>query len=128
MNSIPSLQEEEEEMQIVYKETPSQPSNPYNNVAGLGADMDLSEEEAKRKKAEERIQKLRNLSYNVQSGDPNGDFDTVPAYIRKNLEMLGGAESSAAESYYSKYTVNSEEKEGTNISSLNAFLEGKKPD
>jgi len=129
MNSIPNLQQEEEEMQIVYKETPQQPQvpNPYANAA-LGGQQDLSEEEMKRKKAEERIQKLRNLSYNVQNGDPSGDFDAVPAYVRRNLEMLGGAQSSAAENYYSKYTVNKDDKEGANISSLNAFLEGKKPD
>ena len=114
-------------MQIVYKEAPQQSPQHYNSN-GLGGDQDLSEEEIKRKKAEERIQKLRNLSYNVQSGDPNGDFDAVPAYVRKNLEMLGGSESSTAENYYSKYTVNADEKDGTNISSLNAFLEGNKPD
>ena len=128
LNSIPDLQQEEEEMQIVYKETTPQPAaNPYATAA-LGGQQDLSEEEIKRKKAEERIQKLRNLSYNVQSGDPNGDFDAVPAYVRRNLEMLGGAESSTAENYYSKYTVNKDDKDGANISSLNAFLEGKKPD
>lgn len=131
MNSIPNLQQEEEEMQIVYKETPQQPQTPAPNPyasAALGGLQDLSEEEMKRKKAEERIQKLRNLSYNVQNGDPGGDFDAVPAYVRRNLEMLGGAESSTAENYYSKYTVNKDDKDGTNISSLNAFLEGKKPD
>jgi cell division protein FtsZ len=129
MNTIPNLQQEEEEMQIVYKEAPQPVTNPAQPVGvALGGDQDLSEEEMKKRKAEERIQKLRNLSYNVQSGDPNGDFDAVPAYVRRNLEMLGGAESSTAENYYSKYTVNKDEKEGTNISSLNAFLEGKKPD
>ncbi|UAY53949.1 cell division protein FtsZ [Arachidicoccus terrestris] len=129
MNTIPNLQQEEEEMQIVYKDTPQPVTTPAQPVgAALGGDQDLSEEEMKKRKAEERIQKLRNLSYNVQSGDPNGDFDAVPAYVRRNLEMLGGAESSTAENYYSKYTVNKDEKEGTNISSLNAFLEGKKPD
>jgi cell division protein FtsZ len=128
INSIPDFQQEEEEMQIVYKESTPQPAaNPYATAA-LGGQQDLSEEEMKRKKAEERIQKLRNLSYNVQSGDPNGDFDAVPAYVRRNLEMLGGAESSTAENYYSKYTVNKDDKDGANISSLNAFLEGKKPD
>ena len=129
MNTIPNLQQEEEEMQIVYKAAPQPVTYPAQPVGGaLGGDQDLSEEEMKKRKAEERIQKLRNLSYNVQSGDPNGDFDAVPAYVRRNLEMLGGAESSTAENYYSKYTVNKDEKEGTNISSLNAFLEGKKPD
>ena len=128
INSIPDFQQDEQEMQIVYKESTPQPAvNPYA-AAALGGQQDLSEEEMKRKKAEERIQKLRNLSYNVQSGDPNSDFDAVPAYVRRNLEMLGGAESSTAENYYSKYTVNKDDKDGANISSLNAFLEGKKPD
>lgn len=126
INSIPNIHEEEEEMQIVYKEEPK--VNPAANHADLGGQEDLTEEEIKRRKAEERIQKLRNLSYNIQNNDPSSEFDAVPAYVRRNLEMLGGAESTAAENYYSKYTVNKDDHDKTNISSLNAFLEGKKPD
>ncbi|HTN37695.1 MAG TPA: cell division protein FtsZ [Arachidicoccus sp.] len=128
MNAIPKFEEEEEQMQIVYKETPKE-ATPSNHVpSGFNEPEDLTEEEIKRRKAEERIQKLRNLSYNIQHSDPNSEFDAVPAYVRRNLEMLGGAESTAAENYYSKYTVSKDDHNDTNISSINAFLEGKKPD
>lgn len=132
MRSIPNIQQEEEEqMEIIYKEEPkaaaAAPAQP-NGIGDMNAPEDLTEEEIKRKKAEERIQKLRNLSYNIQNNEPNSEFDAVPAYVRRNLEMLGGAESSSAEDYYSKYTVNKDDNDKANISSLNAFLEGKKPD
>ncbi|MGF7232687.1 cell division protein FtsZ [Arachidicoccus sp.] len=119
---------QEEEMQIVFKENKNVilPSVPLTNAAG---NEDLSEEELKKRKAEERIQKLRNLSYNIQGNDIAEEYETVPAYVRRNLEMLNNSQAgSSAESYYSKYTVNKDEKEGINISGLNAFLEGKKPD
>lgn len=129
MRSIPNIQEEEEQMEIIYKEEPkAEVTTQPNGIGASNAPEDLTEEEIKRKKAEERIQKLRNLSYNIQNNDPNSEFDAVPAYVRRNLEMLGGAESSSAENYYSKYTVNKDDNDKTNISSLNAFLEGKKPD
>lgn len=118
---------EEESLQMVIKEqaVPQQPA--VTNTAAGNAE-DLSEEELKRKKAEERIQKLRNLSYNFSNGgDANNDLENIPAYMRRNLEMLDEP-SGVAENYYSKYTVNKDDKNGSNISSLNAFLEGKKPD
>lgn len=119
---------EEESLQMVIKEqaVPQQPV--FSNTVGNNTE-DLSEEELKRKKAEERIQKLRNLSYNFSNGgDANNDLENIPAYMRRNLEMLDGPSGNVAENYYSKYTVNKDDKNGSNISSLNAFLEGKKPD
>ncbi|HEY0299664.1 MAG TPA: cell division protein FtsZ [Arachidicoccus sp.] len=123
---FPSL--EEESLEMVIKENTSFGQQPaIADVAG-GGQEDLSEEELKRKKAEDRIQKLRNLSYNFSNSDANNDLDNVPAYVRRNLEMLDGPAGNVAENYYSKYTVNKDDKDGTNISSINAFLEGKKPD
>ena len=118
---------EEESLQMVIKEQELQQPVVTNMAAGNAGD--LSEEELKRKKAEERIQKLRNLSYNFSNGgDANNDLENIPAYMRRNLEMLDGPSGNVAENYYSKYTVNKDDKNGSNISSLNAFLEGKKPD
>ncbi len=120
---------QEEEMQIVFKENSNVPQQTVNFTNAAGNNEDLSEEEIKKRKAEERIQKLRNLSYNIKGNDIAEEFETVPAYVRRNLEMLdNNQEISSAESYYSKYTVNKDEKDGINISGLNAFLEGKKPD
>jgi len=89
---------------------------------------DLSEEE-QRRRSQERIQKLRTLSYNTNPSDPNNEFEMVPAYIRQKIDLLGNAFASA-DDFYSKVTVNTDEnnQNGAQLSSLNTFLEGKKPD
>ncbi|MFN9709955.1 MAG: cell division protein FtsZ [Bacteroidota bacterium] len=84
------------------------------------------EEEEQRKKASERLQKLRNLSFNIYGSDANNDFDTVPAYLRRNLELYSTI--SPAENFYSNYTVKADENNNTHISSMNSFLDGNKPD
>jgi cell division protein FtsZ len=45
------------------------------------------EEEEQQRRAAERLQKLRNLSFNFNAADPNNEFETVPAYIRRNMEL-----------------------------------------
>lgn len=92
-------------------------------------EMPSDEEAEQRRRAEDRIRKLRNLSFNMNSSEQNNEFDAVPAYVRKNMELFGNANSSSsADSYYSKYTVDKDDQEKTHISSLNSFLDGKKPD
>lgn len=86
----------------------------------------LSEEEELRRKALDRVQKLRNLSFSNFTTDANNEFDTVPAYLRRNLELYNTI--SPAENFYSNYTVQSDEQSQVNLNSLNTFLEGKKPD
>ncbi|MDE3235732.1 MAG: cell division protein FtsZ [Bacteroidota bacterium] len=83
--------------------------------------------EEQRRRAAERIQKLRNLSFNMNSSDPNNEFDAVPAYIRRNMELFGNTLTSV-ENFYSKYTVGKDENDNTHISAINTFLDGKKPD
>jgi cell division protein FtsZ len=84
------------------------------------------EAEEQKRKAAERLHKLRNLSFNVNS-DPNNEFENVPAYIRRNMELYGNS-FSAVENFYSNYTVKKDENNNTHISTLNTFLDGKKPD
>ena len=74
----------------------------------------------------ERLHKLRNLSFNLNAADPNNEFDAVPAYIRRNMELYNNA--STVENFYSNYTVKPEGKNSANISTLNSFFYGKKPD
>jgi cell division protein FtsZ len=69
---------------------------------------------------------LRNLSFN-NANEANSEFDAVPAYIRRNMELFGNTLTSV-ENFYSKYTVNKEENNNGPISTLNTFLDGKKPD
>lgn len=86
----------------------------------------LDEAEEQKRRAAERIQKLRNLSFNVNAADPNNEFETVPAYIRRNLELYNTI--SNVENFYSNYEVKTDENNNTQISTINTFLDGKKPD
>ena len=84
------------------------------------------EVEEQKRRAAERIQKLRNLSFNINAADPNNEFETVPAYIRRNLELYNTI--SPAQDFYSNYEVKPEGENKASISTLNTFLDGKKPD
>ena len=89
--------------------------SPTGNVAG-----------DQKQRATERLQKLRNLSFNLNAADPNNEFENVPAYIRRNMELYNN--TSSVENFYSNYTVKSDGKNNTTISTINTFLDGKKPD
>jgi cell division protein FtsZ len=86
--------------------------------------QDVAEEQ--KRKAAERLQKLRNLSFNLNAADPNNEFDAVPAYIRRNMELYNNY--SSVENFYSNYTVKDDGNNKASISTINAFLDGKKPD
>jgi cell division protein FtsZ len=84
------------------------------------------ETEEQQRRAAERLHKLRNLSFNVNAADPNNEFETVPAYIRRNMELHTG--KSPVENFYSNYEVKTDDKNQTHISTINKFLDGEKPD
>ncbi len=84
------------------------------------------ETEDLRRRAMDRIAKLRNLSFNINAADPNNEFETVPAYLRRNMELHNSIAD--VESFYSNYTVKTDENNQAEISTINTFLEGKKPD
>jgi cell division protein FtsZ len=50
----------------------------------------------------------------------------VPAYIRRNMELYNSA--SHVENFYSNYEVKTDADNKTQISTINTFLDGKKPD
>jgi cell division protein FtsZ len=118
--------EEEPTMQLVMREESS--VTPQNRPQHSSFDISLDNSEEQRRKVAERIQKLRNLSFNINNGaDPGVEFDAVPAYVRRNLDLFGNTMASV-ENYYSKYTVEQDENNQTQISTINSFLDGKKPD
>jgi cell division protein FtsZ len=84
------------------------------------------ETEEQKRKAAERLHKLRNLSFNINSADPNNEFETVPAYIRRNMELYNS--NSHVENFYSNYEVKPDKNNQAQISTINTFLDGKKPD
>ena len=130
--SVKADETETEEMQLVVKshqaaeeEQLVQQTQPImmSNVEDL-APQDETEE--LRRRAIERIAKLRNLSFNINAADPNNEFEMVPAYLRRNMELHNSIAD--IENFYSNYTVKSDENNQAEISTINTFLEGKKPD
>ncbi len=128
---IEFIKEEDEifSMQLVERDAVEIEQSSSKQVMFMNAQEDqgvLDEEEEQRRKATERLQKLRNLSFNIYGTDANNDFDTVPAYLRRNLELYSTI--SPAENFYSNYTVKSDQNNQAHISSMNSFLDGNKPD
>jgi cell division protein FtsZ len=131
----PSLENDSSpDMQLVFRDTDptadepgahqthslSVPNSPVEEPAPQDDADDL------KRRAAERINKLRNLSFNVNAADPNNEFETVPAYIRRNLELYNTI--SNVENFYSNYEVKTDENNNTEISTINTFLDGKRPD
>lgn len=132
----PVIEEEPSaEMELVFKdEIPEAAEEPRAHqtkemvVASSSTEEPAMQDEVEQQKrrAAERIQKLRNLSFNINAADPNNEFETVPAYIRRNLDLYNSI--SHVENFYSNYEVKSDDRNNTQISTINTFLDGKKPD
>ncbi|MDB5192891.1 MAG: cell division protein FtsZ [Segetibacter sp.] len=132
-SELQSFEQPEFELKLVVKdEVPEaadevkQPQSFSGNRTVEDTAMQDDADDQKRR-AQERIQKLRNLSFNMNSAEANNEFEAVPAYIRRNMELHGNALTSV-ENFYSKYTVKPDENDKGQISSINTFLDGKKPD
>ncbi len=122
-------------MQLVIKDDiPSAAEEPraYQTESIVTAESSIEEPamqdeiEQQKRRAAERIQKLRNLSFNINAADPNNEFETVPAYIRRNLDLYNSI--SHVENFYSHYEVKQDGRDDARISTINTFLDGKKPD
>ena len=120
------------EWQLVIKESPAadEPVATSTRIVLASAEEPAMQDEVEehKRKAAERLQQLRNLSFNVNAADPNNEYEHVPAFIRRNLQEHQALHS-PAEKFYSSITVKSEEGSSqAYLSSLNSFLDGKKPD
>jgi cell division protein FtsZ len=136
-NAVNPIQENAEttpDMQLVFRDEIPAADEPWAHqtqnisMAELPAEEPAMQDEAEdqKRRAAERIHKLRNLSFNINAADPNNEFETVPAYVRRNLELHNPA--SNVENFYSNYEVRAEDENNTSISTINTFLDGKKPD
>jgi cell division protein FtsZ len=122
------------DMQLVFRETipaadePGAHQTHLLSVAAGSAEEPAMQDDADdpKRRAAERINKLRNLSFNINAADQNNEFETVPAYIRRNLELYNTI--SNVENFYSNYEVKTDENNNTEISTINTFLDGKRPD
>lgn len=130
-----SLEEDEPfiELQLVEKEPmnateePSvQPTQPIMRSTVEEPALQDEAEEMLRRRANERLAKLRNLSFNVNATDPNNEFETVPAYLRRNMDMKN--QIADVETFYSNYNVKPTANNQVELSTINTFLDGKKPD
>jgi len=134
-----SLEEQDEEedfsmeMHVVIKDDYSMKEEMENEVETQKILMAKPEEqsipdetEELRRRAMDRIAKLRNLSFNINAADPNNEFESVPAYLRRNMELHNSIAD--VESFYSNYTVKSDDNNLIEPGSINSFLDGKKPD
>ena len=128
-----TLKEDEplEEMQLVVKDSHEAAEEPKTQIqpiimSNVEEPAPQDEAEEHRRRAMERIAKLRNLSFNINAADPNNEFESVPAYLRRNMELHNSI--AEVETFYSNYTVKSDENNKAEISTINTFLDGKKPD
>jgi cell division protein FtsZ len=91
---------------------------------GDSTQEELSEEAQQKRRAMERIQRLRNLSYN--GGMDGSGLDDVPAYMRSNLDLHNRLAN--VEDFYSRATVRPDDQNKGPIGTLNTFLHGERPD
>ena len=128
---ILELKEAEESFEMVYHKESLPKDGMFEQtklnsafVQDLGP---LDEAEMQKARAEERLHKLRNLSFNFSNADPNNEYENIPAYVRQNLQVHNTTLASV-EKFYSSYSVGADENNIGQISTINTFLEGKKPD
>ena len=131
---IQEVEPSDNDLQLVFKDDipaadeprAHQTPKPVMDITSTEEPALQDEVEEQKRRAADRIQKLRNLSFNVNATDPNNEFETVPAYIRRNLELYNTI--SSVENFYSSYEVKKEDDDSSRISTINTFLDGKKPD
>lgn len=120
---------QEHEMQMVIKD-PSTADNAgmlsthENSFVEEPAMQDEADD--KKRLAAERLNKLRNLSFNANATEQNSEYENVPAYVRRNFQLKNALAS--VEKFYSNYTVKSDDDNKGQISTINSFLDGDKPD
>jgi cell division protein FtsZ len=125
-------------MQVVEK-TEQQMSDEFVTLKGITinrrkgsrllTDSELEAEvnfELQKRAFDERASKLRSMSFNVNKADIDNDESNVPAYQRQNKVL--DDHPSSSEDVYSDVKVNNSNNGGSNISTINTFLNGKNPD
>ncbi|MFZ5553723.1 MAG: cell division protein FtsZ, partial [Bacteroidota bacterium] len=98
-------------------------SNANNSVSEDNSDKKLTLDE-QQKLANERLQRIKELSMKLKTPTGLNDLENQPAYIRRNIELNDAKHSS--ESSVSKFSVNEETDENGNknsgLKSNNSFL------
>ncbi len=79
--------------------------------------------EEQKRALEDRAERLRRMSFNIKGTESTDEIESVPAYMRKNVQLDN---SSSSSTQYSGYTVGNDNR--GNINTINTFLDGNKPD
>ncbi len=79
--------------------------------------------EEQKRALEDRAERLRRMSFNIKGTESTDEIESVPAYMRKNVQLDN---SSSSTTQYSGYTVGNDNR--GNINTINTFLDGNKPD
>ncbi len=124
------------EMQVIQK-TEQEMQDDYVTVKGITlnrkkgsrylTDMELENEanfELQKKAFEERASRLRGMSFNVNKTEEGNEIENIPSYQRKNIELENHPRS--GDEVFSTIAINANKED--NISTINTFLHGKKPD
>ncbi len=102
------------------QEVPGQPS--------FGQDEERAQWLRQQKTAAERTARLRQLSFDVNKMEDPYEVENVPAYIRKNVSLQQDQDASAENPYSGYHVKKTADGKQTEISTINTFLDGKKPD
>ncbi|MEN9372314.1 MAG: hypothetical protein RLZZ64_1389, partial [Bacteroidota bacterium] len=89
---LPKAENETEDLiELVFHEEPAAALPVQEEVVAFEPIMEepapVDEAEAQRARAAERLYKLRNLSFNFNAQDPNNEYESIPAYVRHNLQV-----------------------------------------
>ncbi len=125
-----------EEIPMKYFEKPVEPAYTDVEPVRIGSRLMTADEleekrrfEAEKRALEERAERLRSMSFKIKSGDPNDEIENVPAYMRKNVRIENTQTSGT--DHLSRVRIGIDENDNStqaNISTINTFLDGKKPD
>jgi len=96
---------------------PPEPEHKHNEKVDL---TDPAFIEEQRKKSQERIEKLKQLSYKLRSPSGITELENEPAYKRRNVDLEDPQHSS--ESTQSRFTLSEGEDKKTELKQNNSFL------
>ena len=134
-SAVPEMSDRKpEELELIIKNTPEPAPAAREEALKIGERYLTPDEiedrrvfEEQKKALEERAERLRRMSFNFQGNEHVNEIEAVPAYMRRKVNLDETVNS--ADSYLSGYSVDEEKEKGRgNISTINTFLDGKKPD
>jgi cell division protein FtsZ len=134
----PDPKTEKSTLKMVIRDEDNSTDEPQSDRVKIG-DRFLSDEEmAERKRFEEqkkafdeRADRLRRMSYNIKKAESNDEMESIPAFVRKNIQFDN--QNASSEEYFSGYSVGASTNDdsrtgGSGLETINSFLYGKKRD